>query len=169
MLKKFLFTLTIFSACSYSSSNLLAAQTGNFHEIKELTTLGIQPNALKAFLQKEAPDLVQFIAKNPTIYDVALYGTIAKSKKPVVVKFYLKGCGPCKRMGPIVEKAAKEFSESITVINIELTDKTRYLMQVFNARGVPTLVFFKDGKKAEQFTGMLSQAELTYKINKLVN
>lgn len=166
MIKKFLLLCLVFAVCS--SGPLFAAQLANIQELQQLDT-GIEPNDLKAYLEREAPQLVQFVGPTPTKAEAALYGTIAQSKKPVLVKFYIKGCGPCKTMQQIVEVVAKQYSESILVINIELSDNTNYLMHAFKAHGVPTLVFFKDGKKMEQFTGPLTQAELTNKIKKLVN
>ncbi len=167
MIKKLLLTCTVLAACS--SIDLRAAQTANIQEFQQLSDPGIQPNDLRAYLEKEAPGLVQFVGVTPTKAEAALYGTIVQSKKPVLLKFYLKGCGPCKTMQQIVEIVAKQFNDSILVINIELSESTNYLMHAFKAHGVPTLVFFKDGKKMEQFTGALTQAELTNKIKKLVN
>lgn len=167
MLKRCIFILTVFAAIA--NVDLLAAPQKNIQDLHQLIGVNIQPQDLKAYLQKNAPGLAQFVGSTPTWLDVKLYTTLAQSSHPVIIKFYLNGCGPCKQMGRTVENVAKEFGDSILVINVELTDTTRYLMQAFRANGVPTLVFFKDGKKVEQFTGTLTAAELTSKINTLLN
>ncbi|MGE0009312.1 MAG: thioredoxin family protein [Candidatus Babeliales bacterium] len=169
MNKNSIFALTMLAATWGLTLNVCAGQAANVQDIKQLSDAGIQPQDLKVYLQKNAPDLVKFVGTTPSKLEVQLFTTIAQSKKPVVVKFYINGCGPCKQMGRIVEQVAKELGESILVINIESTEATRNLMRVLNANGVPTLVFFKDGKKVDQFTGTLSAQELTGKLKKLVN
>ncbi len=160
--------------CIYSAVfvGMLGAQmhaASNIQDLKQLSDGGVHPKELKTHLQKTAPQLVQFIGSLPTRLDTQLYTTLAQAKTAVIVKFYLTGCGPCKQMGRIVEKVANEFGDSILVINIELTDTTRYLMEAFNALGVPTLIFFEDGQKVDQFTGPLTASELTSKIKSIVN
>lgn len=168
-MKKILLALTVLSSCPLYSVPDKKAPKSNIQELQQIADPGVAPEQLKAYLTENAPDLVQFISPVPTQLEATLYGALAADKRVVIVKFYLKGCGPCTRMQRAVEDVAKQFNDSILIINVELTDNVRYLMQAFNAHGVPTLVFFKDGKKTGQFTGTLTQAELTSKINKLLN
>lgn len=164
MIKKCIFTLTMLAAAAGIHSHLQAAQGSNIQELATLSDAGVQPQNLKAYLEKNAPDLIKFVAAAPTRLDVQLYTSIVQANKPVLVKFYLKNCGPCKEMGKVVERVAKKLGDSILVINIEHNDTTSSLMKPFDAHGVPTLVFFKDNKKVWQFTGNLNDAQLTEKL-----
>lgn len=155
-------------ACSIVSLTALHAAPRRTIEITETIDV-VQPQNLIAFLQQHAPTLVQYISQEPTELETQLFSTIAQTERGVLLKFFISGCGPCKQMTKVVDTVAKQFSDSLLVINIELTDASRYLMDAFNGRGVPTLVFFKDGKKVEQYTGNLTVSELTSKIKKIAN
>ena len=82
----------------------------------------------------------------------------------VVVDFYASWCGPCQRMSPIIDDLAKEMLGTIFV-KVD-TEKFKALSTQFGVRGLPTLVFFKDGQKVRQVTGARSKVELRNEINK---
>ncbi len=81
----------------------------------------------------------------------------------VVVDFFASWCGPCQRMSPIIDDLAKEMT-SITFVKVD-TEKFKDLTKNFGVRGLPTLVFFKDGQKISQKTGARSKVELRNEIN----
>ncbi|MCX5922188.1 MAG: thioredoxin family protein [Candidatus Dependentiae bacterium] len=66
----------------------------------------------------------------------------------VVVDFYGTWCPPCQRLAPILNQLAQEYSH-ITFIKVD-TDKFEDLSSKYNIRSLPTLIFFKDGKKIQQ-------------------
>jgi len=82
----------------------------------------------------------------------------------VVVDFFAHWCGPCQKMGPIFDETAKEMPDT-TFVKVD-TEKFTDLSKRFGVRGLPTLMFFKNGKKIGQKTGLLTKAELRKEINK---
>ncbi len=62
----------------------------------------------------------------------------------VIVDFYSDRCGPCKRLGPILDDLAKTFPK-ITFIKVNI-NKFRALAQRYGVKTVPTLIFFKNGR-----------------------
>ena len=79
-----------------------------------------------------------------------------------LVDFYAEWCGPCKMLGPVLE----EVSDRIDVIKVDI-DKFEKLALEYRIMSVPTLVFFKDGKKVREEVGFMDEDELTEIIDSL--
>lgn len=69
-----------------------------------------------------------------------------------VLKFGATWCGPCKRLNPIVEKLAGEFTD--IVFQAVDVDEGPEVGKQFSVRSVPTLVFLRDGKEVDRVIGM---------------
>ena len=70
---------------------------------------------------------------------------VVGSDKPVLVDFWAPWCGPCKAMTPMIEKLAGEYEGRVLIgkMDIQAHPKTAGTLGI---RGIPTLLFFKDGK-----------------------
>lgn len=80
-----------------------------------------------------------------------------------VIDFYAEWCQPCKNMEPLLEKIAKDHEHLVIgKCNIEENDD---LIEEYGIRNIPTLVFIKDGKVVDRFTGTKTLDQLTEKVN----
>lgn len=81
----------------------------------------------------------------------------------VVVDFYAKWCPPCKALSPVIHDLAKE-NKHITFIKVD-TDQFNALSSKFGVKGLPTLIFLKNGLKVSSTTGSQSKNTLQEKLN----
>jgi thioredoxin len=78
---------------------------------------------------------------------------VLHSSRPVVVDFYATWCVPCKILSPRLDQLAGSFTNKIKFVKINV-DESPNLSQRFNIQGIPTLLFFKDGKVVDQVVGL---------------
>ncbi len=84
---------------------------------------------------------------------------VLDASTPVLVDFYADWCGPCKAMGPIVEKLGEELSGSAKVVKVNVTDSPE-LSDKYNVESIPTFIVFQNGSPVKQRIGRMSKEEL---------
>jgi thioredoxin 1 len=92
---------------------------------------------------------------------------VVKSDIPVLVDFYADWCGPCKMMGPVVEKLAEEFDGKVKVGKVNV-DEQEDLAARFNVMSIPFFAFIKDGKMVDSSLGASSKDALVAKLEALL-
>lgn len=78
---------------------------------------------------------------------------------PVLVDFWATWCGPCKTLGPILEKLAAEYNGAFLLAKVDV-DREQQLAAVFQVRSVPTVMLLKDGQLVDGFPGALPEGQL---------
>jgi thioredoxin 1 len=89
---------------------------------------------------------------------------VIQSPDLIMVDFWATWCGPCKIVAPVVEELAQEYAGKVNFAKVN-TDENPDIASRFNIRGIPTLIFFKDGKVLDQIVGAVPKAQLKSKID----
>lgn len=92
-------------------------------------------------------------------YDVTDFQTDVIKRSfdiPVLVDFWAEWCGPCKVLGPVLEKLAKEQTDKWALAKIN-SDLNQDLAVEYGVRGIPNVKLFVDGKVVNEFTGALPE------------
>jgi thioredoxin 1 len=92
----------------------------------------------------------------------------AETKQGVVlVDLWAEWCGPCRRLAPTVDELAQDFDGRATVAKLNV-DENPTVPGKYMVRGIPTLLVFKDGQRAETLVGLRAKEEIAEAIERLL-
>jgi thioredoxin 1 len=100
------------------------------------------------------------------INEASFEKAVLRSPIPVLVDFWAAWCGPCKMIAPVLDEIAKENGERFRVAKVNIDDEPA-LMQRFQVRGVPSLLFFKGGELRDQIVGVAAKKAIVDKLETL--
>ena len=92
--------------------------------------------------------------------DDSFESDVLQSDKPALVDFWAEWCGPCKMIAPMLDEAASEYADRLSVVKLNV-DENPNIAQKFGIRSIPTLILFKDGAVQAQKLGAMSKSQLT--------
>lgn len=99
--------------------------------------------------------------------DEGFESQVLQSEKPILVDFWAPWCGPCRAIEPLVEELAEKFGAQMTFAHCNV-DYNPMTPEKYGIKFIPTLIFFKEGKVAEQLIGMMDKSKLETIIQKVL-
>src|SRR5665213_298062 len=92
---------------------------------------------------------------------------IERSKSvPVVVDLWAEWCGPCKTLGPLLEKVIDETGGAVELAKVDI-DTNPEIAQAFQVQSIPAVFALKDGQIVDTFVGALPEAALREFVERL--
>jgi thioredoxin 1 len=92
--------------------------------------------------------------------------TLAAHSEVLMVDFWAEWCGPCRALAPVLDDLTKESAGRITLAKVNV-DENPGLAARYGIRSIPTVLFVKDGKVADQIIGAVPKAKIKEKLDAL--
>jgi thioredoxin 1 len=102
------------------------------------------------------------------VTDEAFEKVIIQSEIPALVDFWAPWCGPCKMVEPALEKIAREYEGKLVVARVN-TDENPEKPMEYQVQGIPTILFFHQGKIIHRQVGAVPEIYLLEMVEALFN
>lgn len=106
------------------------------------------------------------MSKEKVFTDAGFQTEVLQSSQPVLVDFWAEWCGPCRMLGPVVERITEINSERIVVGKMNV-DENPATPAKYGIQGIPTMIFFKGGEEVRRLVGYQSQEKIQKVIDEL--
>jgi len=90
----------------------------------------------------------------------------ASQEVPVIVDFWAPWCGPCKQLGPAIEKAVREARGAVRLVKVDI-DKNQELAAQMRIQSIPAVYAFKEGRPVDGFVGALPESQVKQFVKRL--
>jgi thioredoxin 1 len=91
---------------------------------------------------------------------------VTRCPQPVVVEFYATWCGPCRELGPLLDRVAGGYTGKIKFVKVNV-DESPGLAQNYQVQAIPLVLMFKDDKLADRVVGLPTETDLKTKLDAL--
>jgi len=92
----------------------------------------------------------------------------ASMDRPVIVDFWAEWCGPCKTLGPTIEKVVTEAAGAVKLVKID-TETNQMLAQQMRIQSIPTVYAFYQGQPVDGFMGALPESQIQAFVDKMIS
>jgi len=99
------------------------------------------------------------------ITDATFQDEVINSEAVTIVDFWAPWCGPCRKMGPVLDEIAQDLEGKIKVAKIN-TDENLKTAKEYQISGLPSIVIFKNGEAKETLVGLMPKSAIVSNIEK---
>jgi len=92
---------------------------------------------------------------------------VLQASGAVLVDFTATWCGPCKKLSPLIEEIAGDYTDRLKVVKVDV-DSAPTLAAKYGVLSVPTLIFFKDGAVKDQVLGLIPKSAIADRVDKVL-
>ena len=107
------------------------------------------------------------MSKVQDLTDSDFNSTMTGAENPVLVDFSATWCQPCKALAPTIEAVAEEYDGRLNVYKVDI-DNAQETAATFGIQGVPTCIFFKQGKEVDRFVGVQDLRAVKDRVEKVL-
>ncbi len=99
------------------------------------------------------------------INDTSFEQEVITSQIPVVVDFWATWCGPCRKLGPVIEEIAQSYEGKVKFAKVNI-EECIDIAKKYAISGLPSLLVFKDGEPVERMAGLMPKSTIISNIEK---
>ena len=92
---------------------------------------------------------------------------VEHSNVPVLVDFWAPWCGPCRLVGPVLDKISSEYTNKLVFSKLNVDD-SQEIAAKYDVRGIPCMIIFKEGKEVDRIIGAYGEPQLRSKIDMIL-
>ena len=89
---------------------------------------------------------------------------VMKSSLPVLIDFWAPWCGPCRIVGPVLERLSSEYIHKLKFAKLNVDDN-QDIAAKYDVRGIPCMIIFSKGEETDRIIGAFPEALLRQKID----
>lgn len=102
------------------------------------------------------------------VTDATFQSQVLQSPLPVLVDFWAPWCGPCRMVSPIVEELGRQYAGRLRVAKVN-TDENPMHASRLGIQGIPTLIFFKNGREVDRVVGAAPKQMLQSRLERVLS
>ena len=102
------------------------------------------------------------------VTDATFAREVLSSPLPVLVDLWAPWCGPCRIIGPVVERLAREYAGRLKVAKLNVDENPQTAAQ-FRVQGIPTLLIFRGGQVVDRIVGAMPEPALRARVEAVLH